>query len=200
MGTCQSNSPLLERTRITHPTFEMRLSRFPALYTLNRVPVWRRGWPPTSKCNLVCDVTTFIVPWWSAKINTYNPTIATSQKLFTFCLETYFPQSLLVQISGPRYESASFPHEARPRSAWDHAIDHSRWRWRLSRPLHDKDSLPWWPSDLQRAVLLLGRPEGTAPIMVDYHAMSVTVNLEKALRQIRRSAKLGEIWVDAICS
>lgn len=29
--------------------------------------------------------------------------------------------------------------------------------------------------------------------------MSVTVNLEKVLRQLRRSAQLGEIWVDAIC-
>jgi hypothetical protein len=200
MGTCQSNSPLLERTRITHPTFEMRLSRFPALYTLNRVPVWRRGWPPTSKCNLVCDVTTFIVPWWSAKINTYNPTIATSQKLFTFCLETYFPQSLLVQISGPRYESASFPHEARPRSAWDQAIDHSRWRWRLSCPLLNEASLLDDCQNFNALSYCWGDSQITAPFMVDYHAMSVTVNLEKALRQIRRSAKLGEIWVDAICS
>jgi hypothetical protein len=39
MGTCQSNSLLLERTRINHPTLEMRFSRFPPLYTLNRVPV-----------------------------------------------------------------------------------------------------------------------------------------------------------------
>ncbi|KAE9368263.1 hypothetical protein N431DRAFT_347081, partial [Stipitochalara longipes BDJ] len=44
-----------------------------------------------------------------------------------------------------------------------------------------------------------GDPKVTAPIMVDYHVMSVTVNLEKALRQLRRSAQLGEIWVDAIC-
>ncbi len=44
-----------------------------------------------------------------------------------------------------------------------------------------------------------GDPQITAPIMVDYHAMSVTVNLEKALRQLRRSAQLGEIWIDAIC-
>jgi hypothetical protein len=34
---------------------------------------------------------------------------------------------------------------------------------------------------------------------VDFHVMSVTVNLEKRLRQIRRSAQLGEIWIDAIC-
>jgi hypothetical protein len=44
-----------------------------------------------------------------------------------------------------------------------------------------------------------GDPEVTAPIMVDYHVMSVTLNLEKALRQLRRSAQLGEIWIDAIC-
>jgi hypothetical protein len=45
-----------------------------------------------------------------------------------------------------------------------------------------------------------GDSQITAPIMVDYHVMSVTVNIKKALRQIRRSAQLGEIWVDAICS
>ncbi|KAH8787774.1 heterokaryon incompatibility protein-domain-containing protein [Hyaloscypha finlandica] len=44
-----------------------------------------------------------------------------------------------------------------------------------------------------------GDPEVTALIMVDYHVMSVTLNLEKALRQLRRSAQLGEIWIDAIC-
>lgn len=31
LGTSQPSSLLLEITRITHPTFDMRLSRFPAL-------------------------------------------------------------------------------------------------------------------------------------------------------------------------
>lgn len=44
-----------------------------------------------------------------------------------------------------------------------------------------------------------GDPGVTAPIMVDYHVMSVTTNLERALRQLRRSARLEEIWIDAIC-
>jgi hypothetical protein len=44
-----------------------------------------------------------------------------------------------------------------------------------------------------------GDSQITAPFMVDSHVMSVTVNLEKRLRQIRRSAQLGEIWIDAIC-
>lgn len=44
-----------------------------------------------------------------------------------------------------------------------------------------------------------GDPKATVPIMVDYHVMSVTVNLEKALRHLRCSVQPEEIWVDAIC-
>jgi hypothetical protein len=44
-----------------------------------------------------------------------------------------------------------------------------------------------------------GDPKVTAPIMVDYHVMSVTVNLEKALRHLRCSVQPEEIWIDAIC-
>jgi hypothetical protein len=44
-----------------------------------------------------------------------------------------------------------------------------------------------------------GDPKVTVPIMVDYHVMSVTVNLEKALRHLRCSALSEEIWIDAIC-
>ena len=38
-----------------------------------------------------------------------------------------------------------------------------------------------------------GDPKVTAPIMVDYHVMSVIVNLEKALRHLRCFVQLEEI-------
>lgn len=44
-----------------------------------------------------------------------------------------------------------------------------------------------------------GDPKGTAPIIVDYHVMSVIVNLEKSLRRLRCSAQREGIWIDAIC-
>ncbi|KAH9204942.1 heterokaryon incompatibility protein-domain-containing protein, partial [Leptodontidium sp. 2 PMI_412] len=44
-----------------------------------------------------------------------------------------------------------------------------------------------------------GDSKVTSPIMVDYHVMSVTVNLEKALRHLRCSVQPEEIWIDAIC-
>jgi Heterokaryon incompatibility protein (HET) len=53
--------------------------------------------------------------------------------------------------------------------------------------------------DLTALSYCWGDPQVTTPIMVDYHVLSVTVNLEKALRQLRSSAQFGEIWIDAIC-
>lgn len=45
-----------------------------------------------------------------------------------------------------------------------------------------------------------GDPNVTAPIMVNDHVMNITINLEKALRQLRRSDVFKEeIWIDAIC-
>lgn len=45
-----------------------------------------------------------------------------------------------------------------------------------------------------------GDPNVTSPVVVDGFGMNVTINLEDAMRQLRRSdAFEGEIWVDAIC-
>lgn len=88
-------------------------------------------------------------------------------------------------------------------------LDHGRREIRLLTILNDDDD--YLVRCLTRKVSLddcqnfnalsycWGDPQITAPIMVDYHVMSVTVNLEKALRQLRRSAQLREIWIDAIC-
>ena len=129
-----------------------------------------------------------------------SPLILVSQKLSTFSLKISSLQRFLVQIL------AAFAMNQHPSYV---KLDYARREIRLLTILDDDDDYlvrcmtrTTSPDDCQNFNALSyswGDPEVTALIMVNYHVMSVTLNLEKALRQLRRSAQLGEIWIDAIC-